>query len=170
MNSKILRIKCPDYKEKHCFFSGCTRKTRIVDVVYNASSNELVRTKTLVKNSIIQIDGTPFRQWYEAHYALPLGRRKTGKSVSFHLIIVLNTQPVKSPISNANKKVAILPAVWFKVNKFWRMMEIKSIHELHVSFFWAIRQQFDNFQQALQLKTEKERMESVVRYETDKLL
>ncbi|CAH0394793.1 unnamed protein product [Bemisia tabaci] len=59
---------------------GCTRKTRIVDVVYNASSNELVRTKTLVKNSIIQIDGTPFRQWYEAHYALPLGRRKTGKS------------------------------------------------------------------------------------------
>merc|ERR1712226_1237635 len=56
-----------------------TRKTRIVDVVYNASNNELVRTKTLVKNSIIVIDGTPFRQWYEAHYATPLGRRKGTK-------------------------------------------------------------------------------------------
>merc|ERR1712150_138234 len=53
-----------------------TRKTRIVDVVYNASNNELVRTKTLVKNSIIVIDGTTFRQWYEAHYATPLGRKK----------------------------------------------------------------------------------------------
>ncbi|MDK0604698.1 hypothetical protein P5F03_15285, partial [Clostridium perfringens] len=43
---------------------------------YNASNNELVRTKTLVKNCIVQIDATPFRQWYEAHYAVPLGRRK----------------------------------------------------------------------------------------------
>jgi small subunit ribosomal protein S8e len=30
-----------------------TRKTRILDVVYNATNNELVRTKTLVKNSIV---------------------------------------------------------------------------------------------------------------------
>ena len=36
----------------------CTRKTRILDVVYNASNNELVRTKTLVKNAIVQIDAT----------------------------------------------------------------------------------------------------------------
>merc|ERR1712141_829543 len=49
-----------------------TRKTRIIDVIYNAANNELVRTKTLVKNAIIVIDATPFRQWYEAHYALPL--------------------------------------------------------------------------------------------------
>merc|ERR1711863_85442 len=53
-----------------------TRKTRIIDTVYNASNNELVRTKTLVKNAIISIDATPFRQWYEAHYALPIGRKK----------------------------------------------------------------------------------------------
>ncbi len=31
-----------------------TAKTRILDVVYNASNNELVRTKTLVKNAIVQ--------------------------------------------------------------------------------------------------------------------
>jgi small subunit ribosomal protein S8e len=55
--------------------------------VYNASNNELVRTKTLVKNAIVTIDATPFRQWYEAHYALPLGRKKGAKLVSVCLII-----------------------------------------------------------------------------------
>jgi len=54
----------------------CTRKTRVIDVVYNASNNELVRTKTLVKNCIILIDATPFRLWYENHYSLSLGRKK----------------------------------------------------------------------------------------------
>ena len=39
----------------------------IVFQVYNASNNELVRTNTLVKGAIIQVDATPFRQWYEAH-------------------------------------------------------------------------------------------------------
>ncbi|XP_036018658.1 40S ribosomal protein S8-like [Mus musculus] len=57
----------------------CTRKTRIIDVVYNASNNELVRTKTLVKNCIVLIDSTPYRQWYESHCALPLGRKKGAK-------------------------------------------------------------------------------------------
>ena len=32
-----------------------SRKTRILDVVYNASNNELVRTKTLVKNAIVTV-------------------------------------------------------------------------------------------------------------------
>merc|ERR1712025_1448449 len=36
------------------------RKARIIDTVYNASNNELVRTKTLVKNAIISIDAAPF--------------------------------------------------------------------------------------------------------------
>ena len=44
-----------------------TRKTRIISVVYNASNNELVRTNTLVKGAVVQVDATPFRQWYEAH-------------------------------------------------------------------------------------------------------
>ncbi|KAH8990509.1 ribosomal protein S8e/ribosomal biogenesis NSA2 [Lactarius hatsudake] len=54
-----------------------TRKTRIIGVVYNASNNELVRTNTLVKGAIIQIDATPFRQWYEAHYAQPVSKKGT---------------------------------------------------------------------------------------------
>jgi len=57
-----------------------TRKTRILAVSYNASNNELVRTNTLVKNSIIQIDATPFRQWYEKFYGLSVGKKKTTAS------------------------------------------------------------------------------------------
>lgn len=63
-----------------------TRKTRIIDVVYNASNNELVRTKTLVKNCIVLIDSAPFRQWYESHYAIPVGKRKATAKVSFLII------------------------------------------------------------------------------------
>lgn len=58
----------------------CTRKTRILDVVYNASNNELVRTKTLVKNAIVQIDATPFRTWYEQHYGVVIGVKKGKKT------------------------------------------------------------------------------------------
>merc|ERR1712146_790320 len=37
-------------------------------------------TKTLVKNSIVQVDATPFRQWYEAHYGVEIGKKKKSKS------------------------------------------------------------------------------------------
>ncbi len=48
---------------------------RILDVVYNASNNELVRTQTLVKNAIVQVDATPFKQWYQKHYNVELGAK-----------------------------------------------------------------------------------------------
>jgi small subunit ribosomal protein S8e len=44
--------------------------SRILDVVYNATSNELVRTKTLVKNAIVAIDAAPFKVWYARQYGL----------------------------------------------------------------------------------------------------
>lgn len=47
---------------------GFTAKTSIIKVVYNATNNELVRTKTLVKNSIILIDATPFANYVNRHY------------------------------------------------------------------------------------------------------
>lgn len=53
-----------------------TRRTRILDVVYNATNNELVRTKTLVKNAIIVIDANPFKAWYLKHYNVELGKKK----------------------------------------------------------------------------------------------
>merc|ERR1712032_938491 len=59
---------------------NCTKKVRVLDVVYNASSNELVRTKTLVKNAIVQIDAQPFKQWYLKRYGVELGKKKKDKS------------------------------------------------------------------------------------------
>lgn len=35
----------------------------------------------MVKNCIVLVDSTPYRQWYESHYALPLGRKKGAKLV-----------------------------------------------------------------------------------------
>ena len=52
------------------------RRTRILDVVYNATNNELGRTKTLVKNAVILIDANPFKQWYVKHYNVELGKKK----------------------------------------------------------------------------------------------
>ena len=53
-----------------------SRKTRIIDVIYNATNNELVRTKTLVKNCIVKIDANPFRTWYLQHYDVELNKKK----------------------------------------------------------------------------------------------
>lgn len=58
------------------FYTVITRKTRILDVVYNASNNELVRTQSLVKNCIILVDPTPFKAWYEQHYGVKIGIKK----------------------------------------------------------------------------------------------
>merc|ERR1712187_267615 len=39
-------------------------------------SNELVRTKTLLKNAVVQIDAQPFKQWYLKKYGVTLGIKK----------------------------------------------------------------------------------------------
>eukprot|EP01128_Nolandella_sp_AFSM9_P004757 TRINITY_DN21_c0_g1_i1.p1 TRINITY_DN21_c0_g1~~TRINITY_DN21_c0_g1_i1.p1 ORF type:complete len:202 (-),score=58.65 TRINITY_DN21_c0_g1_i1:66-671(-) len=63
-----------------------TRKTRLLNVVYNATSNELVRTNTLVKGAVVQIDATPFKQFYLQHYNVDLSKNtndtKDPKTVS----------------------------------------------------------------------------------------
>ncbi|QLG74827.1 hypothetical protein HG535_0H01540 [Zygotorulaspora mrakii] len=58
---------------------GIAKKTRIVGVVYHPSNNELVRTNTLTKAAIVQIDATPFRQWFEGHYGQTLGKKRNTK-------------------------------------------------------------------------------------------
>uniref|UniRef100_A0A8D8K2Q0 40S ribosomal protein S8 n=1 Tax=Culex pipiens TaxID=7175 RepID=A0A8D8K2Q0_CULPI len=50
-----------------------TYHPRITYNLYNASNNELVRTKKLFKNAITVIDVAPFRRWYES--LLPEGKR-----------------------------------------------------------------------------------------------
>jgi len=57
-----------------------SRKARVIVVVYHPSNNELVRTNTLTKAAVVQIDAAPFRQWYEAHYGQTIGRRRQQKA------------------------------------------------------------------------------------------
>lgn len=74
---------------------GISKKTRIVGVVYHPSNNELVRTNTLTKSAIVQIDATPFKQWFEGHYGQVLGKKKNSKE-----------EEVVAPSKNAEKKWA----------------------------------------------------------------
>jgi len=59
-----------------------TRKSRVIRVVYNSTSNELVRTNTLVKNCIVEVDASPFRLWYEQHYGVALQKKRTDGKTS----------------------------------------------------------------------------------------
>ena len=92
MKWRALRLDTGNYSWGS---EAVTRKTRILDVVYNASNNELVRTQTLVKSAIVQVDAAPFKQWYLQHYAVEIGRKKKttpaakkeGEVVSLPLIL-----------------------------------------------------------------------------------
>ena len=71
MKYRALRLDTGNF----CWPSeGISKKVKIVDVVYNASNNELVRTKTIVKNCIVQIDSAPFRTWFIKKYNKKLGK------------------------------------------------------------------------------------------------
>jgi len=56
-----------------------TKKSRIISVVYNASSNELVRTNTLVKGAIIFVDASPFKNWIQEKKKIPFKKTFWGK-------------------------------------------------------------------------------------------
>eukprot|EP00401_Gymnodinium_catenatum_P044711 CAMPEP_0117487216 /NCGR_PEP_ID=MMETSP0784-20121206/15879_1 /TAXON_ID=39447 /ORGANISM="" /LENGTH=207 /DNA_ID=CAMNT_0005281853 /DNA_START=28 /DNA_END=651 /DNA_ORIENTATION=+ len=78
MKYRALRLDSGNYAWGS---ENCTRKVRILDVVYNATSNELVRTKTLLKNTVVQIDAQPYKQWYLKRYGVDLGKKTKGKKV-----------------------------------------------------------------------------------------
>jgi len=80
-----------------------TKKTRILDVVYNATNNEMVRTKTVVKNAVIQIDATPFKQWYLQHYDVELGKKKA--------FVAKDGQPVEAAVAEVKKKSGHVQAI-----------------------------------------------------------
>jgi len=73
MKKRALRLETGTFSWAS---ESISRRVRILDVLYNASNNELVRTKTLVKNCIVAIDATSFRQWYKQHYGVSLGKKK----------------------------------------------------------------------------------------------
>jgi len=51
-----------------------SRKARIISVVYSSCNNDYVRTNTLVKSNVLQIDATPFKHYYEQTYGILLGK------------------------------------------------------------------------------------------------
>ena len=75
-------------------------------MLHNASNNELVRTKTLVKNAVIQVDATPFRAWYETHYGAKIGVKKGAKKEddakkSRHLLRKIETRSKTRTLDSA---------------------------------------------------------------------
>ncbi|KAL4423830.1 hypothetical protein ABPG75_001131 [Micractinium tetrahymenae] len=74
-NSKFRALRL-DHGNFSWGSEATTRKVRILDVAYNASNNELVRTQTLVKGCIVQVDAAPFKQWYQQHYGVEVGQKK----------------------------------------------------------------------------------------------
>lgn len=83
------------------------KKVRIVGVVYNASNNELVRTNTLVKNAIVQIDAQPFRQYYITHYGIDVAKQDDSKPVA----AAAAAAPAKAAGKEEAKKVNFLEIV-----------------------------------------------------------
>merc|ERR1712205_110428 len=84
---------------------NCTRKTRILDVVYNASNNELVRTNTLVKSAVVVVDAAPFRAWYAQHYGKKIGiKERAGQlTESEDINDVKRSKNVQSKLEGRNK-------------------------------------------------------------------
>jgi small subunit ribosomal protein S8e len=67
----MIRVRGGSYKKRALSLEAgnfsylslnITKKSKIISVVYNSTNNELVRTNTLVKGSIIQIDSSAFRE------------------------------------------------------------------------------------------------------------
>eukprot|EP01062_Namystynia_karyoxenos_P026671 TRINITY_DN20656_c0_g1_i1.p3 TRINITY_DN20656_c0_g1~~TRINITY_DN20656_c0_g1_i1.p3 ORF type:complete len:206 (+),score=60.97 TRINITY_DN20656_c0_g1_i1:72-689(+) len=86
-DNRVSRVRCRggslkfralrlDHGNSSWGTESCTKKCRILDVVYNATSNELIRTKTLVKGAIVHVDSAPFRAWYLRRYGVLLGKKK----------------------------------------------------------------------------------------------
>jgi len=89
---------------------GVARKVRVIVVAFHPSNNELVRTNTLTKAAVVQIDAAPFRQWYEAHYGQALGRRRQAKTTKEG-----ETADEKKKSKSVEKKLATRMAAQGKV-------------------------------------------------------
>jgi len=85
---------------------------RILDVVYNATSNELVRTKTLVKNCVVSIDAAPFKLWYAKHYGVDFDKSKKKKGKAGEKKKAAKKGSHAAPKFDINKASGALKAKW----------------------------------------------------------
>jgi small subunit ribosomal protein S8e len=94
-----------------------SRKTRILSVVYNASSNELVRTNTLVRGAIVTVDASPFKQWYAKHYGIDLSKGANQKNINSIKRSCHTNRKINS--RNVNRKLDPHLAVQFDSGKLY---------------------------------------------------
>jgi small subunit ribosomal protein S8e len=99
MKFRAMRLESGNFSWRS---EAVAKKVRILDVVYNSSNNELVRTKTLVKGCVVQIDASPFKTWYESHYGMEVGKKR--KDADGNLII--ETKDDKKRSKHLAKKIA----------------------------------------------------------------
>jgi small subunit ribosomal protein S8e len=88
-----------------------SQRARILDVVYNATSNELVRTKALVKNCIVSVDAAPFKLWYAKHFGMDLDASK-GKKKGAQKVQKSKKASTAAAKFNVNKASAALKRKW----------------------------------------------------------
>jgi small subunit ribosomal protein S8e len=83
-----------------------------LDVVYNASNNELVRTKTLVKSAVVAVDAAPYRAWYAQHYGKKIGIKvKNGAKVESEDIEEKRSKSVTMKLRSRNQKHEVAKAI-----------------------------------------------------------
>lgn len=98
----------------------------------------MVRTKTLVKNAIVVIDATPFRQWYESHYLLPLGRKRDTKSQQSDENDVLNKKRCRKVMAKylARQKFAkVEPALEEQFSSGRLLGKLKNLYLFEFRFY-----------------------------------
>ena len=64
-----------------------------------------VRTKTLVKNAVVQVDAAPFRAWYQQHYGKKIGIKvKNGEKVESEDIDAKRSNSLAKKLKSRNAK------------------------------------------------------------------
>ena len=97
---------------------GVSSRARILDVVYNATSNELVRTKSLVKNCIVSIDAAPFKLFLAKHYGVSMENKKVSAAAAAK---DKKAKKAVAPKFDVNKASASLKRKWAFRNKSHKM-------------------------------------------------
>ena len=64
-----------------------------------------MRTQTLVKNAIIQVDANPFKQWYQQHYGAEIGAKK--RSAAAQAAAAETAVEEKSASNHVKRKLAV---------------------------------------------------------------
>jgi len=85
----MVRVRGGNYKKRALFLESgnfsylslnITRKTKIISVVYNSTNNELVRTNTLVKGCIIQIESAPYKDISQKESTIDITKQNLNKN------------------------------------------------------------------------------------------